>query len=165
MAASSAVVKVASLGYSLFALGLAAFLVESRPTLVPRSESSSIYGTVLDTLAFDTDTIVLADSTIEVFAEPARTLIGVTAGRPIRFVTARDLRGPRHGDYWAWFHKAHPHAYGWYALSAAMYHGHDRATVAFEHHCGWLCGGGGTVELKRRHGRWVVDEIKTVWVS
>jgi|SRR5579859_316407 len=171
----STIVKLSSMAYAILALGLAA-LVYSRVDTesfqvdpVPTGEDLDIYAATLDTLATRGHTIILADSTVRAIGGPPRTFHGVIPSRdPVQVVSRKEILGPPHssGDYWTWFRSQFPNADGWFALSEARI-APDGATarVGFEHACGWLCGGGGMVELAKRRGVWRVTSIRITWVS
>lgn len=41
----------------------------------------------------------------------------------------------------------------------------DKGLIYYEFHCGWLCGKGGLLKIKKDHDKWKIEQDITTWVS
>lgn len=67
---------------------------------------------------------------------------------------------------WGEFYKKYPNSGGLVSLSRPGFNsGMNQALIYRQYWCGWLCGGGDYLLLKKSSGRWTIVKEHTVWVS
>ena len=70
------------------------------------------------------------------------------------------------GDFWGEFAKKFPNSAGLISFSKVGFNNqHDQALVYVGLSCGWLCGEGKYVLLKKVNGKWAIQKEQSLWVS
>jgi hypothetical protein len=147
---------------------------ESRGAITEPLQDALVYAALLDSLAQGGKRIVVTSAANDdqmlagtgplAGAIPARKLVTVVPRESL--VPAMAHYAPS-TDYWQEFQRRYPDADGWFDLSEVTYRDGGRAAVVtYGHHCGWLCGSGGPVDLRRTAaGGWRVTNVTVEWVS
>jgi hypothetical protein len=69
-------------------------------------------------------------------------------------------------DGWETFHRRYPTANGMITLSRVGFNeDRSQALIFVGYGCGWLCGGGDYVLLKKKDGAWKIEAKSMTWVS
>jgi len=72
----------------------------------------------------------------------------------------------KHGDGWRKFYESYPKSSGYWDISPVGYSDDGlEALVYLGHHCGYLCGTGHLVLLKKEDDAWVVKNRTMLWIS